>query len=328
MSARVESGGRLHFGFLNLSLSHDRLYGSLGVALDEPRVVVEAEPAERVRCDHERARDHAARACEVLDVAGAAVTVREELPPHVGLGSGTQLALAVLEAVARTHGRDAAVRDLAPELGRGGRSGVGVAAFESGGFVLDAGHPTGLFTTAAPPRGAWTVPPVAARHEVPDDWRFLLVVPDAEPGKAGGEEDASMRSAVEAADPGLADRISGVVTRRVLPALASGDVAAFGAAVAEVGRLNGAWYADEQGGVYRPPVGCIVDALDGSPAVSGAGQSSWGPAVYGVTDEGRSEDALAAGREALDAAGVGGDVRVVAPRNEGAQVSETGQGKA
>jgi len=328
MSVRVESGGRLHFGFLNLSLSHDRLYGSLGVALDQPRVVVEAERIEGVDCDHDRAREHAERACELLDAPGAALTVREELPPHVGLGSGTQLALAVLDAVARVNDCDANVRDFAPALGRGGRSGVGVAAFESGGFVLDAGHPTGLFTTAAPPRGEWTVPRVAARHRIPDDWRFLLVVPEAPPGKAGSEEDASMRSAVEAADPGLADRISGVVTRRVLPALADGDVSAFGAAVAEVGRLNGAWYADEQGGVYRPPVGCIVDALDGSPAVSGAGQSSWGPAVYGVTDADRADAALAAGQAALDAADVDGDVRVVAPRNEGARVTDTGQGKA
>ncbi|NIC00069.1 beta-ribofuranosylaminobenzene 5'-phosphate synthase family protein [Halobacterium sp. R2-5] len=328
MSVRVESGGRLHFGFLNLSLSHDRLYGSLGVALDQPRVAVEAEPADALRCDHERAREHAERACELLDVPGAAISVCGELPPHVGLGSGTQLALAVLSAVARAHGRDADVREFAPELGRGGRSGVGVATFEAGGFVLDAGHPTGLFTTEAPARGEWAVPPVAARHRIPDDWRFLLVVPDADTGKNGSDEDESMRSAVEAADPGLADRISGVVTRRVLPALASGDVAAFGAAVAEVGRLNGAWYADEQGGVYRPPVGCIVDALAGSPAVSGAGQSSWGPAVYGVTDADRADAALAAGREALDAAGVGGDVRVVAPRNEGARVAESGQGKA
>ncbi|MGB9964968.1 beta-ribofuranosylaminobenzene 5'-phosphate synthase family protein [Halobacterium hubeiense] len=328
MTVRVESGGRLHFGFLNLSLSHDRLYGSLGVALDRPRVAVEADPAEDLRCDHERAREHAERACEVLGVPGVDLAVREELPPHVGLGSGTQLALAVLAATARAHGRNADVREFAPELGRGGRSGVGVATFEAGGFVLDAGHPTGLFTTEAPARGEWAVPPVAARHRIPEDWRFLLVRPDAEPGRDGSEEDASMRSAVEAADPGLADRISGVVTRRVLPALAAGDVAAFGAAVAEVGRLNGAWYADEQGGVYRPPVGAVVDALDGSPAISGAGQSSWGPAVYGVTDAARAEDALAAGREALDAAGVDGEVRVVAPRNEGAEVGDSGQGKA
>ena len=322
MTARVAAGARLHVGFLNLSLARERLYGSLGVALDEPRVEVAAAPAGAVDCDHDRARGHAARACELLGVPGASVTIESELPPHVGLGSGTQLALAVFAAVARAHGRQPRVREHAPALGRGGRSGVGVAAFEDGGFVFDAGHPASQFTSERPERGEWTVPPVAARHEMPADWRFLLVLPDADPGKAGSEEDDSMRAVVENADPGLADRISAVVTDRVLPAVATGDADAFGAGVAAVGRLNGAWYASEQGGVYRPPAGGIVDALGDSPAVAGAGQSSWGPAVYGVTDRERADAARQAGRRALDEAGVDGRVRIAEPRNTGARIGD------
>jgi len=317
---RVSVGGRLHFGFQNLSLAHERLYGSLGAALDAPRAVVTAESAERVVCDHPTAREYAERAVESLDAPGATVAVEETLPRHVGLGSGTQLALAVLAAVAVANDREPRVRERAPKLGRGGRSGVGVAAFESGGFVLDTGHPTERFTANRPARGEWSVPDVAARHPVPDDWRFVLALPDAEPGRSGDDEDDSMRSVVERADPAIADRIAALVTRRVLPAVAGGDRAAFGAAVAEVGRLNGAWYADEQGGVYRPPVGEVVAALDESPAVAGAGQSSWGPAVYGVTARDRTDAAREAAREALEAAGVGGEVLVAGPRNRGARI--------
>jgi beta-ribofuranosylaminobenzene 5'-phosphate synthase len=87
-----------------------------------------------------------------------------------------------------------------------------------------------------------------------------------------------------------------------------------------VGRLNGAWYADEQGGVYRPPVGDVVASLSSSPAVFGAGQSSWGPAVYGVTDADRADAAREAGERALEAAGVDGSVAVVRAANEGARV--------
>jgi beta-ribofuranosylaminobenzene 5'-phosphate synthase len=341
--ALASAGARLHFGFCNLSLSHERLYGALGLALAEPRVTVEAVPAESVTVAVEAdaladeagsvagradvrdgvradAREYAATAVDLLDVPGAAVTVRASLPRHAGLGSGTQLAATTLAAVARANGREPAVRERAPALGRGGRSGIGVAAFEAGGFVLDAGHPTARFTTDRPADGEWTVPPVAARHEVPDDWRFLLVRPDAEPGRSGEREDASMRAAVERAEPGLADRIAGIVTRRVLPAIAAGRAEAFGAAVASVGRLNGAWYADEQGGVYRPPVGDVVASLSASPAVFGAGQSSWGPAVYGVTDADRADAAREAGERALEAAGVAGGVAVVRAANEGARV--------
>ena len=331
---RVSAGARLHFGFCNLSFSHERLYGALGLALAEPRVVVEAVPADAVsvamesgaspEVDAVRAdvREYATVAADLLDVAGASVTVHAALPRHAGLGSGTQLAAATLTAVARAHDREPRVRERAPGLGRGGRSGVGVAAFESGGFVLDAGHPTARFTTDRPPDGEWTVPPVAARHRVPADWRFLLVRPAAEPGRSGDAEDAAMRAAVERADSEIADRIAGIVTRRVLPAAATGRAEAFGAAVAAVGRLNGAWYADEQGGVYRPPVGDVVASLSSSTAVFGTGQSSWGPTVYGVTDADRADAAAAAGERALAAAGVDGDVSVVRAANEGARVPE------
>jgi beta-ribofuranosylaminobenzene 5'-phosphate synthase len=186
--------------------------------------------------------------------------------------------------------------------------------------VLDAGHPAALFTADAPEVGAWEVPAVSARHPVPGDWRFLVVVPDASAGRSGDDEDASMRRTVADAESELADRIAGVVVRGVLPAVAAGDAARFGDAVSEVGRLNGAWYADEQGGTYRPPVGSVVDALSSSAAVYGAGQSSWGPAVYGVTDAAHADAAREAGADALEAAGVGGEVLVAAGRNRGASI--------
>lgn len=317
---RVETGGRLHFGFGNLSLAHDRLYGALGVALAAPTVDVRVEPAEGIDCDHEEARRYARVACDVFGVSGAEVEVVSELPRHVGLGSGTQLALAVLVGVARAHDLAPAARDHAPDLGRGGRSGIGVAAFEKGGFVLDAGHPASLFTSEAPAKGTWTVPEVAAHHHVPDDWRFLVVVPAAEPGRNGAAEDAAMRRAVADADPGLADRVAGIVLRRVLPAIAEGSAERFGDAVAEIGRLNGTWYASEQGGTYRPPVGSLVESLSMVPEVYGAGQSSWGPAVYGVTDADHADAARQAGRRALAKAGLDGDAFVVTGRNRGARV--------
>ncbi|MGM0590095.1 MAG: beta-ribofuranosylaminobenzene 5'-phosphate synthase family protein [Halobacteriota archaeon] len=315
---RVEAGARLHFGFGNLSLSHERLYGALGMALDYPTMCLRASPAEGVVCDDPTVRRYAERAVELLSLPGVAVSVESSLPRHVGLGSGTTLALATLAAAGRANDRSPDVRSLAPALGRGGRSGVGVAAFEAGGFVLDAGHPTERFTTDRPSDGDWSVPPVAARHRVPEQWRFLVVIPSVDPGRSGEEEDQSIRAVIERADPTLSDRIAGLLTRRLLPSIAEGDPERFGAAVAEVSRLNGAWYADQQGGVYRPPVGELVTELSRSPAVYGAGQSSWGPVVFGVTDAERADEAHDAGVAALDAAGVDGVVHVARGRNHGA----------
>ena len=216
---------------------------------------------------------------------------------------------------------EASPRSAAPGLDRGGRSGIGVATFESGGFVVDAGHPTERFTTDRPPRGQWSVPATVARHDVPTGWRFVIATPDVEPGQSGAEEDASMRAVVSRAEPEIADEVGRLVLHRLLPALVSGDLPAFGAAAAELGRLNGAWYAVEQGGLYRPPIGDVVDELSDSGAVEGVGQSSWGPTAWAVTDAARAGAAASAAADALRSAGLDGDVEVVRPRNVGATVT-------
>ncbi|WP_276253968.1 beta-ribofuranosylaminobenzene 5'-phosphate synthase family protein [Halomontanus rarus] len=326
----VSASARLHVGFQNLSLARERLYGGIGMALAEPRVTVVAEPADGVHVTADSGSetrdtdplvaDYARQAVDLLEVPGARVELERRLPRHVGLGSGTQLALSVHAAVAGAHGLEPRVREYAPALGRGGRSGVGVATFEGGGFVVDAGHPTGRFTTEPPAEGDWTVPAVVARHALPEDWRFLVVIPEAEPGRSGDGEDASMRSVVERADPTIGDEIAGIVTRRLLPAAAEGRHEAFGNALSAIGRKNGAWYTDAQGGVFRPPAGELVEALESCPVVTGIGQSSWGPAVYGVTDVNHAAEARAAATEALESRGLEGEVVCSAPANEGAKL--------
>ena len=315
----VETGARLHFGFGNLALANARLSGGVGVALAEPRISLTVDPAEGIVCDDPAVEPFVRDAVDLLGVEGARVTVAERFPRHVGFGSGTQLALAALVGVARAHDRQVDPRERAPELGRGGRSGVGVAAFEGGGFVVDGGHPTERFTADPPAAGSWTVPRPIARHDLPDDWRFVLVTPEGA-GKSGTPEERSMRAVVERADPGIADEIAALLTRRLLPAVAGADLETFGAAVARLGRLNGAWYADEQGGVYRPPAGELVDRLGDCPAVTGAGQSSWGPTVYGVTRAADLDAATEAARAALDGIGREGTVRAAEPRATGARL--------
>jgi beta-ribofuranosylaminobenzene 5'-phosphate synthase len=103
-------------------------------------------------------------------------------------------------------------------------------------------------------------------------------------------------------------------------AVRRGDHAAFGQAAEAIDRLTGEWFAGEQGGVRRPDVETVRAALAEAAAVTGAGQSSWGPTVYGVTAAGDAGAARDAGRAALDTAGVDGAVRVVAGSNAGARI--------
>ena len=280
----VSAGARIHAGFCNLSLARERLYRGVGLGLEQPRVTLSAEPADDVHAPSGIFENYARRTCEILDLPGATIDVEERLPRHVGLGSGTQTALSVYTAIARAHDQQPTPREHAPVLGRGGRSGVGVATFERGGFVLDAGQPSERYTDAVPHRGDWQVPPVAVRHELPDRWRIVLAIPDADPGLEGEAEERSMRSAVQNDQSALAAEIADLVDDRLLPSASPAELEAFGSALSEFNRLNGAWYTAGQEGAFSDPAGRIIEQMADAEAVAGIGQSSWGPAVWILTD--------------------------------------------
>src|SRR5207248_2329016 len=69
--------------------------------------------------------------------------LHRSIPPHAGLGSGTQLALAVARAIAELCGLPTDVMSLAHAVDRGRRSGVGTWTFAYGGFVLEGGRAAG-----------------------------------------------------------------------------------------------------------------------------------------------------------------------------------------
>ena len=182
---------------------------------------------------------------------------------------------------------------------------MGTWTFALGGLVVEGGVRRGEDHTA----------PLLAHHPMPDEWRVVLVVPRAEPGLSGPAEEEAFRQLVPS--PERSAEIAQLVLTALLPALVEHDVEEFGGALTRIQQLVGDAFADVQGGRFHPRAGALVEALLRHGA-AGAGQSSWGPAVYGVVG---SE---AAGRELagrMDAVVDGGaSVEVVTFDNRGARV--------
>jgi beta-ribofuranosylaminobenzene 5'-phosphate synthase len=309
-SVRVEAPARLHMGMLDVAGGRARRFGGLGVALTRPAAVVEASPSDDVTAegpDAERAAAVARRCGEALGLAGGAhVRVLEAIPPHVGLGSGTKLALAVTAALAALAGRTPEPPVLARAAGRGARSAVGLWTFVLGGLVVEGGVRPGVEQAA----------PLLARHPMPNEWRCVLAIPNAEPGLSGREEEEAFARLRPDAD--RAALIAQLVLTSLLPGLAEGDVTEFGAALTRIQRLVGESFASIQGGVFHPRAAALVDSLLRLGA-AGAGQSSWGPAVYGVVGGDQAGRELARRMDA-DLAG-NGRVELVSFDNRGAHVA-------
>ena len=308
-SVRVEAPARLHMGMLDVAGGRARRFGGLGVALSRPAVIVEAIPSDDVTAegpDAERALAVARRCREALGLAGGArVRVVEAIPAHVGLGSGTKLALAVTAAIAALAGETPEPRAIARAAGRGARSAVGLWTFVLGGLVVEGGVRPGIDLPA----------PLLARHAIPDAWRCVLAIPYAEPGLSGRAEEEAFTQLRPDSD--RAALIAQLVLTSLLPGLAEGDVTEFGAALTRVQRLVGESFASVQGGVFHPRAGPLVDALLRLGA-AGAGQSSWGPAVYGVV--GGEQEGLELARSMDAELAGGGRVELVSFDNRGARV--------
>src|SRR3954471_8694162 len=315
-TVRVEAPARLHLGMLDASGEGARRFGGLGAGVVARGVVVEGsagggdgEGLVVEGPDADRARRVAERCLDALGGAdaggGVRVQVVEAIPPHVGLGSGTKLALAAAAALAALRGASPDPPALARLAGRGARSAVGLWTFALGGLVVEGGRR----------RGSDDPAPLLVRHGMPEDWRCVLAIPAAEPGLSGAAEEAAFEDLRP--DPERSARIAQIVLTALLPALVERDLAEFGGGLTELQRLVGEAFAPVQGGPFRPRSGALVETLLRHGA-AGAGQSSWGPAVYGIAGGDEQARELAAALE--PEVGAGGRAEVVRFADEGARI--------
>jgi beta-ribofuranosylaminobenzene 5'-phosphate synthase len=270
---RVSAGARLHLGFLDLGGDLGRRFGSLGLAIEgfETEIVMRralrpaaqgAEPARVAAMLRRLAETHRLEPDVEVDVASA-------IPAHAGLGSGTQLALALGLAFRRLHGLPEDIAADAAALTRGARSGIGLGLFRHGGFMLDAG------------RGPSTIlPPIVSHLPFPGDWRAVLLFDAALEG-AHGEAERAAFAALPPFPRAAAAEICHRALMQVLPGVAEADFTAFGAGISAIQRRLGDHFAPAQGGgrFTSPRVGEVAMALEQAGAL-GVGQSSWGPTGF------------------------------------------------
>jgi beta-ribofuranosylaminobenzene 5'-phosphate synthase len=289
----VSAPSRLHLGLIDLNGALGRIDGGIGITLSLPRTVIKAERANDVTIvggsteSARRAGDTAHKVLSSLGISGSArITFRAEPPGHVGLGSGTALSLSVARAICELYGTPIPVRDLAILTGRGGTSGIGTAAFESGGLIIDGGHSFGSDREKQeyrPSSASGGIRPaqVTTRHDFPEDWEILLVIPEPGTRVSGRDEQDIFRDSCPV-PIGEVREICHEVVMRLLPGVVEHDLDLFGAAVNRIQEIGFKRIERErQSPGIRSLESCLRDA-----GAACAGMSSFGPAVYAITDSG------------------------------------------
>ncbi len=307
-SVTVTLPARLHFGFLDMNGGLGRRFGSLGLGVDQlrTRLSLREVPQGRVSGpDVGRAERYLGIMTRALHLDGMFdLSVEEAMPAHAGLGSGTQLALGIAAALRQLHGLPLDPAGDALLLGRGERSGIGIALFSKGGFVVDGGN--------GEVPGA---PPVLARLAFPAEWRVIVLLDPLRQGVHGEAEFAAFRDLPLFAASAAA-HVCRLTLMQILPALAQSDIVRFGAGIAEIQAITGDHFAPAQGGRFASPqvagaLGLLVQA-----GAHGPGQSSWGPTGFAFAPTLASALRLCAALRA-DPVSQGLDIRICRGLNHG-----------
>jgi len=320
----VKTPARLHFTLIDLNGSLGRVDGGIGVAIDRPNVIVRATFSDNhevygLRKDVvEAVLEKVVKALNIN--SGVRVEVLEAIPEHVGLGSKTQLSLAVAKAVSSLFGLNYDVRRLASITGRGGTSGIGVAAFEKGGFILDGGHSFGKGKDKEKflPSSASSAPPapVLVRYTLPENWFFVVGVPNVDKGAHGAKEVNIFEKFCPIPNREV-EAICRLILMKILPAVVERDLSSFGEGLTEI---QGLGFKKFEVSLQSPLVKELIDSMLKWGA-AGAGMSSFGPAVFGVIEGRKAAESLLSEVESYLST-VGGECFIANVNNTGAQFFE------
>ncbi len=278
---------RLHFGLLDMNGSMGRVDGGIGLAIQHPPTVIEAVTATGIHVPADldsalRLRLVAGleRVCQHLQMPGVDVRILQRPPAHSGFGSATQILVGAAKTVALLARQSIPAAQLARWAGRGGTSGIGTAAVDGGGFILDGGHtfrrgpdskqdyaPSSASRTSPPP-------PVLLQIPFPPEWALLVCLPRGL-DISGKQEIALFARECPVPDAQVAI-MSRILLTCILPAILERDLETFCTGM-EHYQQYGFKAAEIQS--QTESVRALMAFLR-SQGAQGVGMSSWGPAVF------------------------------------------------
>lgn len=302
-SVMVRTAARLHWGlFRPAGDPGATLFGGVGLMVTEPTTIIRAtRDIEDAPCPE--------RLLSVRDrLGGTRIEIRRPAasPEHAGFGSGTQSALAVAWAVSRLSGLPEDPPALINASGRGKRSGIGCHGFFQGGLLVDDGKVQSDAGVAS----------LVDRVELPAQWRIVVLLPE-EPGLWHGRREVEAFRDLPGRDD-LARDLRRMAGNELVPAARSGDFNALGPIVNRFNALAGRAFAPVQGDVFASPGIAAAVEKARSLGVPGAGQSSWGPAVFALCAD---EDQASWLARQFSGTGHHG-LWVTRPANSGAELQE------
>ncbi|MHA1985514.1 MAG: beta-ribofuranosylaminobenzene 5'-phosphate synthase [Promethearchaeota archaeon] len=330
-SLRITTPCRIHLSLIDENGYTGRVDGGIGLMLDRPNVVFEASnSAEEFQIE---AHKYYRESIEVINEIASKVfktfnisnknfhfNLKRYFPSHVGLGSKTQLSLAIITAITKLKKHERlSVEKLTQFVQRGGTSGIGWRGFEMGGFILDGGHDFGKGKekeSFLPSSASFNSNPAItlSRHNIPDNWRFVLVIPNVKKG-AYGDEEISVFQNYAPIPQREVNEVSHQIIMKIIPGIIKGDLKCFGDGLK---RIQSIGFKKIEINLQHKIVKDLLKFLE-EYGLKAYGMSSFGPSVLGIVEsDSEAEDLLKAVQK--NQKNGGGHVYICKPNNTGAKI--------
>ncbi len=328
----IETPSRLHITLIDLNGTVGRIDGGVGLTIEEPKLILEAIPqdegfdivfresenlsAELMEDYRNKIRNTFKRTADFLKIdSGFKFEVKRAYPAHSGLGSGTQLSLAVAKLILNLNDYDMKASQMARIVGRGGTSGIGVQAFHRGGFIVDGGHKIDEKPDFLPSSASKALPaPLIARYDFPQDWNVILAIPNV-PAGASGQKEVNIFQDCCPIDLEEVQKLSHLILMKMMPSVIERDLDSFGYVINEIQDIG---FKKIEVEFQDTIINEIIENMREAGA-AGVGMSSFGPTIYAVTDTNIKNISKVAQSTMKE---VGGKVIVTKAKNSGAEIKD------
>ncbi|ARM76456.1 beta-ribofuranosylaminobenzene 5'-phosphate synthase family protein [Acidianus manzaensis] len=245
---------RIHITLFDLEGKYGRIDGGMGVALSNPKIVI---------------ADGNCLSPNIEGIPNVPLCIEENYGEHIGLGHTTQYLLSISKFAFAKNGINKSSIELAKIVKRGTTSGIGVYAFEYGGFIVDGGHSTKVKKEALPSDfSVAPPPPLILRKDFP--WYIYVNIPE---GKRIFGKDELM--AFKNAKLEGIDILSRIILMEFIPSVIEKDLEG---ALDALGRIQNLGFKKIEVSLQSEKVRKLMKELEkiGFPA----GVSSFGPTIF------------------------------------------------
>jgi len=330
MKVRITTPCRIHLSLIDENGYTGRVDGGVGLMLDQPNVVLEvSNNADEFAIECNRyyresvhvINEKASKIFKLFHINNKNFhfNLLRYYPSHVGLGSKTQLSLAIGTAISKLKDMDIPIEEITKMVERGGTSGIGWRGFETGGFIVDGGHDYGIGKEKEdflPSSASGSANPALtiSRYNIPENWRFVLVIPNVKPG-ANGEEEVDVFKKNTPIPRDEVNEVSHQILMKMLPGVLRNDLKCFGEGLK---RIQSIGFKRIEISLQRQIVKDLLKLFE-KIGVKAYGMSSFGPSVLGITDtDGEAEKLKKTVEKHLN--GIGGHIFMCKPNNTGAKI--------